>query len=291
MTFFHELLSIIPTMGIILGAMALFALIETAIPLHARGALHRAHLGPNLALTGLTFATNAFFNTALVMTLVWMHANGLGLLSPLGLPSWASAALAVVLLDFSFYVAHVSMHRAPALWRFHRVHHSDPVLDVSTTIRQHPGEGVIRYVFMAVFALGLGASPVAFAVYRGWSALQGLFEHANLRLPAWLDRLLVSVVSTPSWHRVHHSRAEHETNTNYSNLFSFFDRLFSTFTPSWRGLEVDCGLDGFDDGPTQTTRGLLALPFRRVDQSPLPIEAAATLSCSENGRATLPSGR
>jgi len=167
-------------------------------------------------------------------------------------------------LDFSFYVAHVSMHRIPALWRFHRVHHSDPVVDVTTTIRQHPGEGVIRYAYMAAFACALGASPGAFAVYRSWSALNGLLEHANVRVPPWLDSVLSLVTTWPNMHKVHHSRTATETNTNYGNIFSLFDRLFSTFTPSKRGVNVSYGLDGFDDPAAQTTAGLLAMPFRDV---------------------------
>ncbi|HKA30229.1 MAG TPA: sterol desaturase family protein, partial [Candidatus Binatia bacterium] len=144
--------SSISTVGGILAVMAVVALLETAIPLQARGRWHSAHVGPNLALTFLTFATNMVFNGALVMTLMWLQSTGLGLLHMFELPPLVAVLVVVLVLDFSFYVAHVSMHRIPALWRFHRVHHSDPVVDVTTTIRQHPGEGVIRYAYMAAFA-------------------------------------------------------------------------------------------------------------------------------------------
>jgi sterol desaturase/sphingolipid hydroxylase (fatty acid hydroxylase superfamily) len=153
------------------------------------------------------------------------------------------------------------MHRVPGLWRFHRVHHSDPTVDVTTTIRQHPGEGAIRYAFMGAFAFVLGASPGAFAVYRSASAINGLLEHANFRTPLWLDRLL-AITTWPYMHKVHHSRSAHETDTNYGNIFSLFDRMFGTFTRSERGMKVLYGLDGFDDDATQTMAGLLALPFR-----------------------------
>ncbi len=171
-------------------------------------------------------------------------------------------AIVVLVLDFSFYVAHVSMHKVAAFWRYHRVHHSDPAVDVTTTIRQHPGESLIRYAFMAVFACVLGASPGAFAVYRAWSALNGLLEHANFRAPLWLDRALSLVTTWPYMHKIHHSRAADQTDTNYGNIFSWFDRLFGTFTPSERGVNIAYGLSGFDDPQTQTTAGLLALPFR-----------------------------
>jgi sterol desaturase/sphingolipid hydroxylase (fatty acid hydroxylase superfamily) len=164
-------------------------------------------------------------------------------------------------LDFSFYLAHVTMHKVPALWRFHLVHHSDPAVDVTTTIRQHPGESVIRYAFMAAAAFLLGVGPAVFAVYRVWSAINGLFEHANVRMPRRLDSLLSLVVITPNMHKVHHSRNAAETDTNYGNIVSLFDRLFRTFTPSQRGLNITYGLDGFDDPARHTAAGLLALPF------------------------------
>lgn len=248
--------------GIIVAAMAAVALLELALPLHARGRWHRAHLGPNLALTAMTFATNAVMNGALVVALVGLESSRQGLLRALALPPLLAAVIAVVGLDFAFYVAHVAMHHLPSLWRFHRVHHADPAVDVTTTIRQHPVEGVIRHAFMAALALPLGVSPGAFAVYRLWSALNGLLEHANLRAPLWLDRALSLFTTWPYMHKIHHSRRVHETDTNYGNILSLFDRLFGTFTPSARGRDIAYGLAGLDDPALQTTAALLAMPFR-----------------------------
>jgi sterol desaturase/sphingolipid hydroxylase (fatty acid hydroxylase superfamily) len=251
------------TVTIILGAMTALALLEVVIPLRARGGRYREHLMPNLALTFVTLATNALFNTMLVVALAHAESRGLGLLSALALPPALAGVVAVLALDLSFYVCHVAMHGIPALWRYHRVHHADAAVDVTTTIRQHPGEGVIRYAFLAAFAIPLGASPVAFAVYRLASALSGLLEHANVRLPRQLDDALAIVVTWADFHKVHHSRDRRHTNTNYWNLVSLWDRVFETFTPARVGPTVAYGLDGFDDRATQTTLGLLALPFRR----------------------------
>jgi sterol desaturase/sphingolipid hydroxylase (fatty acid hydroxylase superfamily) len=250
------------TIGAILAAMAALAALETAIPLHARGRSGRAHLGPNLALTFLSFATNALLGGALVLGLAWLEGRGFGLLPALALPPLPALALALAGLDLTFYATHRSMHALPRFWRFHRVHHSDPAVDVTTTIRQHPGESLIRYAFLAVGAALLGASPAVFAVYRAAAALNGLLEHANLRVPQRLDGLLSLLFSTPNLHKVHHSRVPRQTDTNYGNLFSLFDRLFGTFTPSRYGREIAYGLDGLDDPAIQTTAGLLALPFR-----------------------------
>jgi len=262
------------TVTAILGAMALVALLETGIPLHARDERHRSHLGPNLALTFITFATNMLFNVALLLALALLRAKGLGILRWLGLGPFASAIAAVVLLDFSFYLAHVAMHKVPALWRFHRVHHSDPVVDVTTTIRQHPGEGLIRYAFLGLWACALGVGLRAYAVYRLWSVINGLLEHANIRVSRRLDRALSLVTTWPNMHKIHHSREASETDSNYGNIFSWFDRLFATYTPSWRGAAVVAGLDGHDDPALQTTAGLLAMPFQRAPRSASDASAA-----------------
>jgi sterol desaturase/sphingolipid hydroxylase (fatty acid hydroxylase superfamily) len=252
------------SIGLILLVMALVAAIEALIPLHARGRWGRAHLWPNLALTVITFATNLVLNAGLVFGLVWLQARGLGLLNAIAVAPWVAVAIVVLGLDFAFYLAHRAMHRVPSWWRVHSVHHCDPFVDVTTTIRQHPLEGLIRYGFMSVFAFALGAGPAAFAVYRLWSTLAGLAEHANVRLPAWLDRLLVLFVSTPNMHKIHHSRRPDETDSNFSNVTSLWDRLFFTYTPSRCGVDIPYGLDGHDERSTQTTLGLLALPFRRA---------------------------
>jgi sterol desaturase/sphingolipid hydroxylase (fatty acid hydroxylase superfamily) len=205
-----------------------------------------------------------FLNSALIVLLMRLDAAGFGILRWLALDAGVATVIAIVVLDLSFYAAHVAMHAVPALWAVHRVHHSDPVVDVTTTIRQHPLEGVIRYVFMTAFACLFGVGLAAFVIYRTWSALNGLLEHANIRVPRWLDAALSLVTTWPNMHKVHHSREVHETNTNYGNIFSWFDRLFGTYTPAARGATVVCGLDGFDDPRVQTTRGLLAMPFQEL---------------------------
>jgi sterol desaturase/sphingolipid hydroxylase (fatty acid hydroxylase superfamily) len=253
------------TIVLILVAMGIVAALEAAVPLHARERWHRDHLGPNLALTFLTFATNAILNAGLLGLVFVLEAHDVGLLRWLSLPPLASAVIAVAAFDLAFYAAHRSWHRFPSLWRYHAVHHSDPAVDVTTTIRQHPVEGLLRYAAMAVTALLVGPSPVAFAVYRSTSAVNGLLEHANVRAPRWLDGPLSLVTTWPHMHKVHHSRTQSQTDTNYGNLFSLWDRLFGTFTPSNAGRTITYGLDGWDRPHLQTTRALLAMPFRRAD--------------------------
>jgi sterol desaturase/sphingolipid hydroxylase (fatty acid hydroxylase superfamily) len=259
----EELRSTAGSIGVILAAMAALAAIEVAIPLQKRSRWSRAHLAPNLALTFITFATNAAMGVALVLGLAALETRGLGLLNVLAPSGWMRALAVLLALDFTSWAAHVSMHRIPVFWRFHRVHHADPAVDVTTTIRQHPGESLIRYAFTAAIALPLGASPAEFALYRSAVGLFALLEHANLRIPGRLDDVLSLVFTFPTLHKVHHAREVRLTDTNYGNLVSWWDRLLGTFTPAREGRSVRYGLDGLDDPATQTTAGLLALPFRR----------------------------
>jgi len=251
--------------GTIIAAMMLIALIEAGLPLHPRGAAYRAHVGPNLGLTFITFATNIFMNVGLLVLVQRLAARGFGLLQWASLGSLSADVIAILALDFSFYVAHVLMHKIPAFWRVHRVHHCDSAVDVTTTIRQHPIEGVIRYAFMAAFACLFGVSVRALMIYRVWSVMNGFLEHANLKVPRWLDRALSLLTTWPNVHKVHHSRHPSETDTNYGNIFVWFDRLFSTYTSSRKGEQVAYGLEGFDDPGSQRLGSLLALPFRRRD--------------------------
>lgn len=258
-----NLISSLTSIGVLLAAMALLSLVEAIIPLRARGRLGLAHLAPNLTLTLITFATNLVFNIPLLLGLLWLQAHRLGLLNAIALPPLAAVLATVIVLDFAWYVTHVTLHITPAIWGFHAVHHSDPAVDVTTTIRQHPGESLIRYLFLAAFAFALGAPPAGFALYRIWSALHGELEHSNLRLPQWLDTAISALFTSPNMHKVHHSRDRSLHDRNYGNIFSVWDRLFGTFMPARHGREVNYGLEGFDAPDCQTAAGLLALPFRK----------------------------
>jgi sterol desaturase/sphingolipid hydroxylase (fatty acid hydroxylase superfamily) len=257
---------VVLTIAYILAAMAAIGAVEFAIPLHARRRDHAAHVKPNLALTFTTFATYAVLNTLAAIMLLWLRSKGWGLLNTVTVAPVVAVASVVLALDFAFYAVHVAMHKVPAFWRFHRVHHSDRALDVTSTIRQHPGESVIRYVAIAAAAAAMGASPATFAVYRLASALNALLEHANIKLPAWIDNSASWVTTWANFHKVHHSRIPAETDSNFGNLFSWWDRLFGTCTPASRGATVLVGLEGFDHPDQQTTAGLLVMPFVEGDR-------------------------
>lgn len=143
--------------------------------------------------------------------------------TPLGLVT------AVVALDFAMYVQHVLMHRLPILWRLHRVHHADPVVDASTGVRFHPLEILLSAALKVGLVLALGAPAVAVVAFEILLNATSLFGHANLRLPAGADRAIRAVLVTPDMHRVHHSVDPAETNRNFGFALAWWDRLCGTY--------------------------------------------------------------
>jgi sterol desaturase/sphingolipid hydroxylase (fatty acid hydroxylase superfamily) len=178
------------------------------------------------------------------------------------LPPWTVLVLGIASLDLSAYAAHVALHRTGVGWRFHRVHHSDREVDVTTAFRQHPGETVWRVLWQLPPIVLFGLPLWVVAVYVTLSGLNAQLEHANLRVDERWDRILRLFVVTPNMHKVHHSREQKETDSNYANLFSVWDRLFGTFTPDVRFETLRYGLDGLDDPKSQSVAGLLSLPLR-----------------------------
>jgi len=246
----------------LLAIMALLSLVELIIPLHARNDASRRHLMPNLVLTLVSFAIGLALNALLLIGLLWFEARGWGLFNAWTTPLLGLAG-GVLVLDLAWYVTHVALHKSATLWRFHSVHHSDAMVDVTTTVRQHPGEGLVRYAFLAAFGLAFGVSPGAFAVYRVWSVMNGCAEHANIRLPQWLDTAISSIFTSPNLHKVHHSRDVRFADCNFGNIFSIWDRIGRTFVPARHGIAIVYGLDGEDRDDQQTIAALLWAPFRR----------------------------
>ena len=199
---------------------------------------------PNLALTAIVVAMNLALST-LVATV--SAARSVGALE---------VVVGIVALDLSAYVAHVLLHKSALAWRFHRVHHSDEQVDVTTAFRQHPGETLWRVAWQLPAILILQLPFGVVVLYLTLSSLNAQLEHADVSLPAerWLRILFV----TPGMHKVHHSCVQQETDSNYANLFSVWDRLFRTYNVPRGSLRY-----GLDDVPDpRTIRALLARPLR-----------------------------
>lgn len=241
--------------------MAAVACVEVGLPFHAGSPWRRAHLGPNLGLTVLMLVLNFMLTAATLGIATSLQANHVGLLANTALPTPILLVLSVGVLDFASYAVHWLMHRVGWMWRYHLVHHSDPLVDVTTAYRQHPVEGAFRFAFTMLPALALGVPASAVALYRLLSATNALLEHMNVRLWPPLDGWLSWLVVTPNMHKVHHSRFQPETDSNYGNLFALYDRCFRTFTPTARAADVRYGLDGYDSRDRQSLWALLREPY------------------------------
>jgi sterol desaturase/sphingolipid hydroxylase (fatty acid hydroxylase superfamily) len=152
------------------------------------------------------------------------------------LPSWPIAGpwlgfvAGFLLLDFLQYVVHRCQHAVPLLWRFHALHHSDPDVDVTTSVRHHPIEYLISAAVAWLAVLGLGIPPIV-VLSQGLAAFAAAaVTHGNISLPEGLERLLRPVVITLDLHLVHHSIEFSRENWNYGAVLSIWDRLFGTYT-------------------------------------------------------------
>ncbi len=190
----------------------------------------------------------------------WTTAHGYGLLNLAGLPLWLHFAGAILLLDFWTYWWHRFNHTLPFLWRFHKVHHSDPFMDVTTANRFHLGEIVLSSLLRIPVLFLVGATLGELAVYETLLFANTQIHHANIGLSARADKILRIFVASPDMHKVHHSRWLSETNSNYTSLFSAWDRIFRSFKLRANPHEISFGLDDTDEPDQQTISGLFRMP-------------------------------
>jgi sterol desaturase/sphingolipid hydroxylase (fatty acid hydroxylase superfamily) len=243
--------------------MAIAALIESAVPMFTRASASSDRRAANAGLTAIVFLLNWFLSSTVAMVSLAASVHPLTVISHVGLPAAVQIAGGIVLLDFSVgYLSHRTLHMIPFLWRFHRVHHSDEFVDITTTYRTHPIETVWRFLFVVVPVWTLGIPAQAVVIQRLIAMTNGILEHANIRLWAPLDRVCSLVWVTPNVHKIHHSRNRDETNTNYGNVLSIYDRVLGTFTPAHRAATVVYGLDDGADLAEASQPGLVALPFQ-----------------------------
>ena len=205
--------------------------------------------------------------TAVGLALV-AEARGWGLFYVLDLPTWVSVPLAVMALDLAVYLQHVLFHAVPTLWRLHRMHHADLELDVTTGTRFHPIEIILSMGIKLGAVAAMGVPAVAVLAFEVLLNATSIFNHSNVRIPAWVDRGLRWIVVTPDMHRVHHSILAPETNSNFGFNLPWWDRLFGTYRdqPSAGHLGMTIGIEQFREPAEQRLGCMLTpQPFRDDD--------------------------
>jgi sterol desaturase/sphingolipid hydroxylase (fatty acid hydroxylase superfamily) len=215
-------------------SLVLFAGIEVYAPAFQdapkRSQRWPTNFGIGLVNIGLTMITPV---TAVVAAR-WAEANGYGLLNIAGTTWWVAVIVTVVIRSFAGYGFHFLMHKIQLFWRVHRVHHSDTHLDISTGLRSHPLEFLAMLFVLAPLAVVVGFNSWALIIFEITDSILNLVSHANLRLPERADRVLRWVFITPNMHCLHHSSYRPETDSNYGQVFSVWDRLFGTYSAAPR---------------------------------------------------------
>lgn len=240
---------------------ALFAL-EGALPFYHNDGNRYRHALRNLVLAGAAGALGALMAPLLLFSIRFAAEHNIGLCHRIDSQPIFCAVLAFILFDLWMYAWHRANHEVGFLWRFHRVHHSDPAMDSTTALRFHPGEILFSTLLNCLILILLGMSLSMLIFYKSAMIAVILFHHSNLRVADGLDRRLRRIIVPPSLHRVHHSHLTDETNSNYGTLFSFWDSLFGTYRTRRRYDDIQFGIGAYQGPDSQGPMKLLTLPLR-----------------------------
>jgi sterol desaturase/sphingolipid hydroxylase (fatty acid hydroxylase superfamily) len=224
----------------------MFLALEWLVPFRAPVQSKLHHVSTNLVIFGgNSLVAQLLAGWALLLWSSRVETETWGLLHQLRLELISHVALSVILLDLIYYGAHRLYHRVPFLWRFHRAHHSDLDLDVTTSVRFHLGEVLITTGIKGVSVLVLGVPPIGFLISETALLAAGQFQHGNFRLPTVLEQWLRLVIVTPPMHWIHHSRRSAEHNSNYGVMLSGWDRWFGTYFMGVQQSHINLGLEEY----------------------------------------------
>lgn len=246
---------------IIIGLMVLFYSLEHLLGTQFKFDKRPQHLFHHILFFGAFYLGNILWAVVTVLSIEWMNKNEIGLFYLFDLPVWIKLILGIMIFDFVSYWFHRIAHVTPFLWRFHRVHHSDTSMDASTFFRGHPLESFLWFGTSNILAAGIfGLDLISLGLYFLVLTPFLFLEHSNIRFPKWLDKTVGLVFTTPNIHKIHHEQDQYYTDSNYSDIFIIWDRLFGTFKykPT---AQIKLGLKEFDGEKKQTFWYLMVSPF------------------------------
>jgi sterol desaturase/sphingolipid hydroxylase (fatty acid hydroxylase superfamily) len=253
--------------ALVLAALALW---ELRMPRRQRQFGRGTRWPNNLGVVVLdTLLVRTLFPTTAVGIAIVCETQGWGLLHTMGLPAWAAIPLAFLAMDLAIYLQHVLFHAVPTLWRLHRMHHADQDIDVTTGVRFHPIEILLSMGIKFAVIVALGAPAIAVLIFEVLLNASSMFNHSNVRMPLWLDRILRWIVVTPDMHRVHHSIVVRETNSNFGFNLPWWDCLFGTYRsqPAAGHDAMTIGIEQFREPGEQRIDRMLTQPFREDTRS------------------------
>jgi sterol desaturase/sphingolipid hydroxylase (fatty acid hydroxylase superfamily) len=255
-------------MAILVGGLLFFWIIEGAIPLltlHYKKNKLR-HAAVNFGFTIIHLIIHTLLAVLIVMLSDWCREQQFGLIYWWKAGVWAAVVISVLALDFSSWLVHLIMHKVKLLWRFHLIHHSDTNVDVTTGLRHHPGDSILRGIFFMILIFVSGAPMYGVMIYQTLLVFATAFTHANISLPKWFDTALSYVLISPNMHKVHHHWRQPYTDSNYGGVFSIWDRLFGTFMKLDK-KDLHYGIDQYyPPEKDEDFAKLLMKPFKKLDE-------------------------
>ena len=258
-------------MAFLVGGLLLFWIIEGTIPLlQLRYKKTKVkHALVNVSFTLMHLIIHTFLAIIIVKISDWCLANQFGLIHLFNVGIGASILISFLVLDFfGGWLVHITEHKVPLLWRFHVIHHADNSVDVTTGLRHHPGESVLRGLFFFMGILVSGAPMFAVMIFQTILILATAFTHANIRLPKTVDAVISWVLVSPNMHKVHHHYKQPYTDSNYGAVLSIWDRLLGTFK-KLAPAQIQYGLDRYY--PNEKDEDFVALlksPFQKLKEQP-----------------------
>jgi len=247
--------------GWVLLCFSFFWLLEGGIPLFLFSYKKWKHAGVNFSFLATALIINILFGVATLGVFRWIEVSQFGITNWIEMPFWIEFALCILAFDLvAQYMAHYLLHRVKWLWRFHMVHHADTHVDATTGPRLHPGDFILRETLSLVVVIVMGAPLSYYLFYRFCTIFFTYFTHANIALPAWMDKSLSYLFVTPNLHKFHHHFERPWTDTNFGNIFSIWDRLFGTYVYD-DPKKIRYGLDVLDDKKDEDIAYQFKLPF------------------------------
>ncbi|WP_209331509.1 sterol desaturase family protein [Lunatimonas salinarum] len=180
--------------------------------------------------------------------LAWLGVENLVAIQIGGWPRWAQLLVLFVVADFIQWNVHRMLHRIPALWEFHKLHHSVEEMGFAAHLRFHWMETVIyksvQYVPLAMIGFGLDD----FFIVHLFTIAIGHLNHSNLRITFGP---LKYILNTPTMHIWHHAKQlpEGTHGVNYGLTLSVWDYLFGTAYIPKNGRDEPLGFDGMEAYP------------------------------------------
>ncbi|HVE60440.1 MAG: sterol desaturase family protein [Chitinophagaceae bacterium] len=252
---------------LVAGMLTLW-LIEGAIPLlslqYKKNKLRHATV--NFSFTVMHLIIHTGFAVVIILLADFCKATGFGLSQWFNASSFWTIIITFFVLDFfGGWLVHLVQHKTWFLWRFHIVHHSDNNVDVTTGLRHHPIESVLRGIFFMAGVLVAGAPIYAVMIYQTILIIAVQFTHANISLPKWLDKFASFIIVSPNMHKVHHHWQRPFTDSNYGAVLAIWDRMFGTYQqldPS----QIRYGLDRhYPNEQDENFIMLLRKPFGKLE--------------------------